>query len=347
MKKRENGGVIILNGAKKSHSRKGVTITISKKQLEQLNISPEDVEAAVYINSKKEEEKGKDKKISFKKLAVIAIPLVMLITCISSCAKANAVNIDNAPKIITEPISGIVYQIDYPEEHWESLTSIAGQEEMTWGATTDENAFNNEHYSWEEQAIAEQLSSQGISNSIELRKEIENSLQIIGDANSSQEQKYVAAKRLKEIYGVIEEAYISNHDFAQEQVDRFKEASTAIPDVNTENEIQVINEIFEKYKIQIGLTNENINLFNTIIKYYENGYEINGILIEETARGDYLIEGQATITVGNEENEDQHIITREELRDLVEEHDGNNIPFVGLDQYVFEKQHQPGDDGRA
>ena len=96
--------------------------------------------------------------------------------------------------------------------------------------------------------------------------------------------------------------YKYNQDLARQQVNKFEEASEAFKDSNTENEMAVINEILKDYKSQLGLTENNLSVMNTIIELCENGYEITLEGVKELD-GDWQISGEAVREVVEEQEQ--------------------------------------------
>ena len=256
--------------------------------------------AMVETNSEKEQEKQEEKgEKNFKRTGFVILPIVLVVSLLShSCG--------NDVKIITDTqqIAGIHYENEYIEEYLGAVTNYAGQEQMTRAALEGKNAFDKENsaYSADQQFEAETKSSEGIEESKDIREEIQENLQILTNEKSTQQQIYNAAKKIKELNEKINLEYKYNQDLARQQVNKFEEASEAFKDSKTENEMAVINEILKDYKSQLGLTENNLSVMNTIIELCENGYEITLEGVKELD-GDWQISGEAVREVVEEQEQ--------------------------------------------
>ena len=282
----------------------GKVITMSpKSEAEAIageKLSKEELKSRIVTGVKKNGEKkakeNENKENKFNKK--VLIPLVLVPLLVLSMAKGCSRDIPQ-PIMETIPVNAIVYQIDNPYPILEGIVNSYGQEGMTANAK-EGSAFYGEHYTSGEQADAEQRASEGTKDFELIQNAIKGNLEVLTSPDSSQEQKAQAAKNLLELSNVAKQAYLDNEEFGKEYAERFKEASLAYEDSNTQNEIFTVDQMVENYMAEMGLSSKNVEAIQQIVDYFEQGYELDleGIELED---GDYIITGEGVREVAEEE----------------------------------------------
>ena len=282
----------------------GKVITMSpKSEAEAIageKLSKEELKSRIVTGVKKNGEKkakeNENKENKFNKKALI--PLVLVPLLVLSMAKGCSRDIPQ-PIMETIPVNAIVYQIDNPYPILEGIVNSYGQEGMTANAK-EGSAFYGEHYTSGEQAGAEQRASEGTKGFEQIQNAIKGNLEVLTSPDSSQEQKAQAAKNLLELSNVAKQAYLDNEEFGKEYAERFKEASLAYEDSNTQNEIFTVDQMVENYMAELGLSTANVEAIQQIVDYFEQGYELD-LEGTELADGDYIITGEGVREVAEEE----------------------------------------------
>lgn len=271
---------------------------------------------AVRKNGEEAKEEGKDKKTKFKAKYLIPILLVLMIPLIArSCGQTDKTQ-DIQYTLKTVPIDAIVYNIDNPYPEIEALVNSAGQEGMT-ANLLEGDTFEGKHYSSNEQFQAESNAVSGVSEFEIMRAEIDSNMKILTAEESTQEQRYEAAKRLLELEQQAESIYKENESVAQEYAQRFKAASEAYRDSNTDKESMAIDIILEHYLSELGLSSANVAQLEEIVSLCEEGYELNISAAEQELDGDYKITGEAVKEVVVEQNIEQSKTIWQKFADFV------------------------------
>lgn len=269
------GKVITMSPKKEAQALAGENLT--RKELK------DSIVAVVKNNGKEKEENGdKEKKINPKKVLALALVPFLLFSLAKGCSKK-----ENQPIIETKKIQEIIYQLDNPYPILEGIVNTYGQEGMTANGI-EGNAFDGEYYSWEEQTEAETRASEGTFEFEEIQQERDKNIEILTSATTSQQEKETASRRLLELAETVKQIFEDNEDFAKDYAERFKQASLAYKDSNTENEIITIDQMVENYMAEMGLSSQNVEAIKEIVDAFEQGYEVE-IEGEKQVDGDYLI----------------------------------------------------------
>ncbi len=282
----------------------GKVITMSpRKEAEAIageNISKEELKSRIIAGvkqngeAKKEKQENKEKKFDAKRLVPIVIVPLLLLSLAKGCSK----EVDQ-PIFETIPINEIVYQVDNPYPILEGIVNSYGQEGMTANAM-EGNAFRGDHYISGQQADAEQRASEGTLGFEQMQDEIDKNLEILTNANTTQEEKETAAKRLLELSENARQEFLDNEEFAKTYAEKFEEASLAYKDSNTENEIITVDQMVENYMSELGLSNLNVEAIQNIVDAFEEGYELD-LGGKELADGDFIITGEGVREVAENE----------------------------------------------
>lgn len=286
----------------------GKVITMSpRKEAEAIageKISKEELKARIVAGvkqngeEKKEKQENKEKKFDAKRLVPIVIVPLLLLSLAKGCSKDV-----EQPIFDTIPINEIVYQVDNPYPILEGIVNSYGQEGMTANAM-EGNAFNGNHYTSAKQAEAEERASEGTLGFEQMQEEIDENLEILTNANTTQEEKETAAKRLLELSENARQDFMNNEEFAKTYAEKFKEASLAYKDSNTENEIITIDQMVENYMSELGLSSLNVEAIQNIVDAFKQGYELD-LEGQELADGDFIITGKGVREVAENEGVNQ------------------------------------------
>ena len=282
----------------------GKVITMSpRKEAEAIageNISKEELKARIIAGvkqngeEKKEKQTNKEKKFDAKRLVPIVIVPLLLLSLAKGCSKEV-----EQPIFESIPINEIVYQVDNPYPILEGIVNSYGQEGMTANAL-EGNAFNGDHYVSTNQFEAEKRASEGTLGFEQMQEEIDENLEILTNANTTQEEKETAAKRLLELSENARQDFINNEEFAKTYAEKFAESSLAYKDSNTENEIITVDQMVENYMSELGLSNLNVEAIQNIVDAFEEGYELD-LGGKELADGDFIITGEGIREVAENE----------------------------------------------
>ena len=247
----KKSGTVIEIPSTKKFILGGKVITMSpRKEAEAIageNISKEELKARIIAGvkqngeEKKEKQTNKEKKFDAKRLVPIVIVPLLLLSLARGCSKEV-----EQPIFESIPINEIVYQVDNPYPILEGIVNSYGQEGMTANAM-EGNAFKGDHYISGQQADAEQRASEGTLGFEQMQDEIDKNLEILTNANTTQEEKETAAKRLLELSENARQEFLDNEEFAKTYAEKFEEASLAYKDSNTENEIITVDQMVENY----------------------------------------------------------------------------------------------------
>ena len=134
----------------------------------------------------------------------------------------------------------------------------------------------------------------------QMQKEIDENLEKLTSENTTQEEKETAARYLLKLSETARETFENNEEFAKLYAEKFKEASNAYKDSNTENEIVTIDKMIENYMAELGLSSQNVEAIKNIVDAFEQGYELK-LEGEELADGDFIITGEGIREVAVEE----------------------------------------------
>lgn len=250
-------------------------------------------EEPIPEDTKEEKEKKKIAKFKPKYLIPILIPIILALL-----AQACHTFEDRGPTIeeIHVPIDAIVYNVDNPGTLIYNIRQVLGQEGMTANGIEGDSSFDGKYYKWEEQADIEKETSSESIQIEDVKEQIEVNMQIFVDENSTQEQKYQAAKKLLELHTVIEQKFIENKPDVEEYSQETIDALEAYPDENTEAEKKVVDYNLKEYMQELGLSEFNVDEISQIVALMEDGYEIT-IESEKELDGDYQITGEAIKTI--------------------------------------------------
>lgn len=304
----KKSGTVIEIPSTKKFILGGQVITMSpKKEAEAIaggNISKEELKSRIVAGvkqngeEKKEKQGNKEKKFDAKRLVPIVIVPLLLLSLAKGCSKEV-----EQPIFETIPINEIVYQVDNPYPILEGIVNSYGQEGMTANAM-EGNAFNGAHYTSAKQAEAEERASEGTLGFEQMQKEIDENLEILTNANTTQEEKETAAKRLLELSEEAKQEFLDNEDFAKTYAEKFAESSLAYKDSNTENEIITVDQMVENFMSELGLSSLNVEAVQNIVDAFEEGYELN-LEGKELADGNFIITGDGIRAVAEDEGVNQ------------------------------------------
>ena len=174
----------------------------------------------------------------------------------------------------------------------EGIVNSEGQEGLTANGIGGEE-FKGSYYNDDEQFFAEEKASGGVQHFIEIKREINDNIQILIDENESSANKKIAVQRLLELNQEVETIFSENEEFAEEYTEKFTEASKAFEDTNTENEIITVDGMVENFKSELGLSSYNVQQIKIINELLEQGYELDITDADRDLRGTYEISGSA------------------------------------------------------
>ena len=304
----KKSGTVIEIPSTKKFILGGKVITMSpRKEAEAIageNISKEELKARIIAGvkqngeEKKEKQTNKEKKFDAKRLVPIVIVPLLLLSLAKGCSKEV-----EQPIFESIPINEIVYQVDNPYPILEGIVNSYGQEGMTANAM-EGNAFKGDHYISGQQADAEQRASEGTLGFEQMQDEIDKNLEILTNANTTQEEKETAAKRLLELSENARQEFLDNEEFAKTYAEKFEEASLAYKDSNSENEIITVDQMVENYMSELGLSYLNVEAIQNIVDAFEEGYELD-LEGKELADGDFVITGDGIREVAEKEGVNQ------------------------------------------
>lgn len=304
----KKSGTVIEIPSTKKFILGGKVITMSpRKEAEAIageNISKEELKARIIAGvkqngeEKKEKQTNKEKKFDAKRLVPIVIVPLLLLSLARGCSKEV-----EQPIFESIPINEIVYQVDNPYPILEGIVNSYGQEGMTANAM-EGNAFKGDHYISGQQADAEQRASEGTLGFEQMQDEIDKNLEILTNANTTQEEKETAAKRLLELSENARQEFLDNEEFAKTYAEKFEEASLAYKDSNSENEIITVDQMVENYMSELGLSSLNVEAIQNIVDAFEEGYELD-LEGKELADGDFVITGDGIREVAEKEGVNQ------------------------------------------
>lgn len=304
----KKSGTVIEIPSTKKFILGGKVITMSpRKEAEAIageNISKEELKARIIAGvkqngeEKKEKQTNKEKKFDAKRLVPIVIVPLLLLSLARGCSKEV-----EQPIFESIPINEIVYQVDNPYPILEGIVNSYGQEGMTANAM-EGNAFKGDHYISGQQADAEQRASEGTLGFEQMQDEIDKNLEILTNANTTQEEKETAAKRLLELSENARQEFLDNEEFAKAYAEKFEEASLAYKDSNSENEIITVDQMVENYMSELGLSSLNVEAIQNIVDAFEEGYELD-LEGKELADGDFVITGDGIREVAEKEGVNQ------------------------------------------
>lgn len=304
----KKSGTVIEIPSTKKFILGGKVITMSpRKEAEAIageNISKEELKARIIAGvkqngeEKKEKQTNKEKKFDAKRLVPIVVVPLLLLSLARGCSKEV-----EQPIFESIPINEIVYQVDNPYPILEGIVNSYGQEGMTANAM-EGNAFRGDHYISGQQADAEQRASEGTLGFEQMQDEIDKNLEILTNANTTQEEKETAAKRLLELSENARQEFLDNEEFAKTYAEKFEEASLAYKDSNTENEIITVDQMVENYMSELGLSSLNVEAIQNIVDAFEEGYELD-LEGKELADGDFVITGDGIREVAEKEGVNQ------------------------------------------
>ena len=304
----KKSGTVIEIPSTKKFILGGKVITMSpRKEAEAIageNISKEELKARIIAGvkqngeEKKEKQTNKEKKFDAKRLVPIVIVPLLLLSLARGCSKEV-----EQPIFESIPINEIVYQVDNPYPILEGIVNSYGQEGMTANAM-EGNAFRGDHYISGQQADAEQRASEGTLGFEQMQDEIDKNLEILTNANTTQEEKETAAKRLLELSENARQEFLDNEEFAKTYAEKFEEASLAYKDSNSENEIITVDQMVENYMSELGLSSLNVEAIQNIVDAFEEGYELD-LEGKELADGDFVITGDGIREVAEKEGVNQ------------------------------------------
>ncbi len=304
----KKSGTVIEIPSTKKFILGGKVITMSpRKEAEAIageNISKEELKARIIAGvkqngeEKKEKQTNKEKKFDAKRLVPIVIVPLLLLSLAKGCSKEV-----EQPIFESIPINEIVYQVDNPYPILEGIVNSYGQEGMTANAM-EGNAFKGDHYISGQQADAEQRASEGTLGFEQMQDEIDKNLEILTNANTTQEEKETAAKRLLELSENARQEFLDNEEFAKTYAEKFEEASLAYKDSNSENEIITVDQMVENYMSELGLSSLNVEAIQNIVDAFEEGYELD-LEGKELADGDFVITGDGIREVAEKEGVNQ------------------------------------------
>lgn len=304
----KKSGTVIEIPSTKKFILGGKVITMSpRKEAEAIageNISKEELKARIIAGvkqngeEKKEKQTNKEKKFDAKRLVPIVIVPLLLLSLAKGCSKEV-----EQPIFESIPINEIVYQVDNPYPILEGIVNSYGQEGMTANAM-EGNAFKGDHYISGQQADAEQRASEGTLGFEQMQDEIDKNLEILTNANTTQEEKETAAKRLLELSENARQEFLDNEEFAKTYAEKFEEASLAYKDSNSENEIITVDQMVENYMSELGLSSLNVEAIQNIVDAFEEGYELD-LEGKELADGDFVITGDGIREVAEKEGINQ------------------------------------------
>jgi len=260
-------------------------ITAIKKNGEEAKEQQEEKPEEIEKEPKEEKEKSK---FNPKYFIPILLP-VLLLGLAQSCSKNEKTPVVEYDVV---PVDAIVYQVDNPYSRVEGLVNSAGQEGLT-ANLREKDTFEGEHYSSKEQFAAETKAVSGVVEYEDIKLEVDSNMAILKAEDSSQEQRYEAAKRLLELQQHVESVYKENVTMAREYAQRFKDASEAYRDSNTDKESIAIDIMVEEYLSELGLSSANVAQLQEIVSLMEHGYELTISDVEKELDGDYQITGNA------------------------------------------------------
>ena len=271
-----------------------------------------------------EKETGEKPKKSFiaKYIVPIIIFLMIPIMLLRGCSGKQQ---ETTPKeeLVTIPIELKLDDIDNPYKILEGLINSSGQESMTANAIEGEG-LEGTYYSSIEQFEAEYRASSGAEHFEEMKAEIDSTIDILTSEDSSKEEKANAARRLLELEQEATDAYINNEDFAKEYAERFKKASEAHKDTNTDSEKVAIDLMLEEYLSELGLSSYNVAQLEEIVELVNDGYEID-VEAEKEMDGDYEITGEAVKKVVQEQDLNKSKSMWQKFVDFVKGRDDKGI----------------------
>ena len=304
----KKSGTVIEIPSTKKFILGGKVITMSpRKEAEAIageNISKEELKARIIAGvkqngeEKKEKQTNKEKKFDAKRLVPIVIVPLLFLSLARGCSKEV-----EQPIFESIPINEIVYQVDNPYPILEGIVNSYGQEGMTANAM-EGNAFRGDHYISGQQADAEQRASEGTLGFEQMQDEIDKNLEILTNANTTQEEKETAAKRWLELSENARQEFLDNEEFAKTYAEKFEEASLAYKDSNSENEIITVDQMVENYMSELGLSSLNVEAIQNIVDAFEEGYELD-LEGKELADGDFVITGDGIREVAEKEGVNQ------------------------------------------
>lgn len=280
----------------KVRSKDEVKLRVKLKELPE-GAKPEDLIAAIEVNTRIEEKKSQQekKKPKFKSKYLIPIILPLLLVGLGLCRSCSKEPLPPTPDYATvmsvKDIDLDYYGPDNPYVYLESLTNAAGQEGLTANLHEGTSWVGN-NYDCNQQFEDEKASSEGQQNFTQVAQQIDEQMDILLDANASQADKCDAARKLLEINQGLSSIFKDNIELAERKVAEFKSSSEAFEDLNTANEVAVIQQTLELYKDCAELCEENIVTMQQILTLDRDGYEID-IGGKENSRGDYKITGEA------------------------------------------------------
>lgn len=325
--------LIIVDSKKRVESEK-ITLEVELKKLPK-NISEDDLVAAIKVNcdnekrksenKTKNKNKNKNKKFKAKYFVPLLIPVV-LAGAIKGCvnnSKDGVEDPNNTPSIQTihKSINGHYYDTDSPYPYTEGLTNAVGQEGMTANAKQGYYIFDGKYYDANVQFENEERSSSGQEEFSRMEQEIDENMEILTSSDATEKEKYEAAKKVLDINRHIKEIYTDNLEFVEDEAEKFGKLSDTFKDTNTDAEKLVVKATVDKYKENLGLTNENITTMSQIVQLVDEGFSIE-IRSEKSKRGDYTITGDAIKEVAEEVGIDKKVedtfnlfIGKEQIRD--------------------------------
>ncbi|MGN1299424.1 MAG: hypothetical protein ACI4UE_05525 [Candidatus Scatovivens sp.] len=283
----------VLGGKVITMSRKNEIQDIVGTKLSNSEIKNSIVVAVKENGEEKKEEKTQKNMVAKRIIPVILIP-VLLAGMAHSCAREQA-----QTRKETTQVYGTIYQVKNPYTILEGIVNSAGQEGMTANAI-EGYAFDGKYYSATEQMSAEERSSSGFSQFEQMQQEIDEKLETLTNETTTQTEKEDAARRLLKLSNKAKQLYEGNEDFAKEYSERFKEASKAYEDSNTENEIATVDKMVENYMTELGLSSENVDTIQQIVDAFEQGYELE-LEGNKEKDGDFVIVGEGVREVAVEE----------------------------------------------
>ena len=323
------------NRSKGIGKRKKITLEVKLKDLPE-NTSKDDLVAAIKVNCEKEESKEKDKNFKARYLVPLLIPVV-LAGAIKGCVNNSIDSVEapnNTPSIqtINESINGQYYDIDSPYPYMEGLTNAVGQEGMTANAIHGDYIFDGKYYDANVQFENEERSSSGQEEFSRMEQEIDENMEKLTSSDATEKEKYEAAKKVLDINRHIKEIYTANLEFVEDEAEKFGNLSDTFKDTNTDAEKLVVKSTVDKYKENLGLTNENITTLSQIVQLVDEGYSIE-ISSKEDQREDYTITVDAIKKVAEEIGIDKKV------------EDTFNL-FIGKEQIIDNKNLEVKNDAR-
>jgi len=275
----------------------------NNKNLDLKEQNAQEIAEAVIENNRRrrrqEVQKQKQREKTIKRVKVIGA-----IALAATIGISLVTDREKKIEVVETPISNMYYMVEDPSQNQWALVNAVGQEEMTneRNLPREEARRRGASYDPSVQAGREAQSVQYHEEFLEIKSKIGVNMNILRNPESTQEQLKEAITELKTLTDRVQTIYARKQSLVEEAGKGFEKSSKILPDTRTESEIDIKDNIVAEYKMELGLSQANVDFINSIYERVEAGEELNIDMLIQAMDKDYLITGYTSREVVKETN---------------------------------------------